>query len=1200
MSVQLSSLRVTADMDVSAYTRAMAEKVAADRQGAASSSAVGAALAKLDAGAEQTAAGMKRLSGNLLEGYKAGSSFEKAVRDIGRAVDTGMSLDRAQVLLDAAYRKFGLVADAAQLARQGFVSIAPAIASLNEHYRAQAETQDRASAAARAQAEAQRELKQRLEDTAAASARAREAQADINARLGVTDGGSNAARAADIEAFGREYDRYVQGLVKVREAEDELARARARNAQSQINASLGVRDDFGSARRAADVEAFAKEYDAYAKSLLRARQEEEALARARAQAAQAQVNTNLGVRDNFNTSARAADIQALGDELDRARAKYDPLWVAAKRYEEAVSEITAKSKLWGISEEHTLELVRGQERAFKATVGAIQANSAEIGMNRNQWGNLGYQVNDVVTMLLSGSNPFQVLATQGGQVVQILSEGQGGIAGSLKSIGGYLISLVTPATVAGTALAAVGVSGALAYSSWRDAQREIAQSLTGIGRASGSTADSINAIATAASAAGQGTVGAARQMATALASTGMVGDEMIRDLVMRGKDIAKTFGVDAAGASEILSQSFSDPARGIEQLNTRLGAFNAATVSNVQSLTAQNRLLEAQRVLYEGLKANLASGTELTSGWGRMWDTAAAAASRYWAAAGRGIDRQWGTGGTTQDQIGWWESRLAELQAIAARRSPTVNQNLGTTAEIERARAEIERLRNAMAEAAAKSAEIKANLDSIRAMGEIRIVMPELDIRRALEDRARFLNGMAEDPVAITNSGLSTEQVRLAAQRAEEMARSFKTQQEQAVAQAELANRAITARSPVERANLAAQQKALELSSAALSPAEKQVQIQQAYNNALKEGNFQLSEAGRQRLLAVQDSIGAAQAEIDGIGKTAREAELLRLNWQAYADLRREAAQNNTSIDLAQLERIKAENAELVKRKELLAERTLENDLGFERRQLGRTDTEQRVASTLRSYGLAEDLNSYQAGLIRMNEQLALTKELGSDFASTFMQSITSGASAVDSLNAALGRVADRLLTLAMDQAWTAIFNNSSGFLSQMLSPFFGGVSGGSLGTVGATTGAVMMKAAGGPIVGPGTGTSDSIPAWLSNGEYVTRASAAAHPQNRRILDFMNAGGVWSMPGFAAGGMVGGASASAATGSPMVKVDVHTLPGTTADVQPRQNADGTLSMEVIMRQVDKRIDHRVASDLENRGPIARKFEGGYGVTRQLR
>lgn len=60
--------------------------------------------------------------------------------------------------------------------------------------------------------------------------------------------------------------------------------------------------------------------------------------------------------------------------------------------------------------------------------------------------------------------------------------------------------------------------------------------------------------------------------------------------------------------------------------------------------------------------------------------------------------------------------------------------------------------------------------------------------------------------------------------------------------------------------------------------------------------------------------------------------------------------------------------------------------------------------------------------------------------------------------------------------------------------------------------------AAGGYISGPGTGTSDSIPAYLSNGEYVINA-AAVRKLGRRHLDMLNSG--IPIPRFADGGMVG-------------------------------------------------------------------------------
>lgn len=62
----------------------------------------------------------------------------------------------------------------------------------------------------------------------------------------------------------------------------------------------------------------------------------------------------------------------------------------------------------------------------------------------------------------------------------------------------------------------------------------------------------------------------------------------------------------------------------------------------------------------------------------------------------------------------------------------------------------------------------------------------------------------------------------------------------------------------------------------------------------------------------------------------------------------------------------------------------------------------------------------------------------------------------------------------------------------------------------------------GGNVTGPGTGTSDSILAWLSNGEYVIRAKAV-EAYGVRMLDALNNIAVPKsrLPGFADGGLVG-------------------------------------------------------------------------------
>jgi len=74
-------------------------------------------------------------------------------------------------------------------------------------------------------------------------------------------------------------------------------------------------------------------------------------------------------------------------------------------------------------------------------------------------------------------------------------------------------------------------------------------------------------------------------------------------------------------------------------------------------------------------------------------------------------------------------------------------------------------------------------------------------------------------------------------------------------------------------------------------------------------------------------------------------------------------------------------------------------------------------------------------------------------------------------------------------------------------------------------------RAAGGQVFGPGTTTSDSIPAMLSNREYVVKADAVDH-YGPAFFDSLNA------MRFASGGYVGGGgnSAAAATGGPSITV----------------------------------------------------------------
>lgn len=80
--------------------------------------------------------------------------------------------------------------------------------------------------------------------------------------------------------------------------------------------------------------------------------------------------------------------------------------------------------------------------------------------------------------------------------------------------------------------------------------------------------------------------------------------------------------------------------------------------------------------------------------------------------------------------------------------------------------------------------------------------------------------------------------------------------------------------------------------------------------------------------------------------------------------------------------------------------------------------------------------------------------------------------------------------------------------------------------TKGAFDAGLALLASGGMVSGPGTGTSDSIPAMLSNGEFVVNAEASR--KHLRLLTAINSGNVRK---YASGGLVTASAVTASSGS---------------------------------------------------------------------
>lgn len=215
--------------------------------------------------------------------------------------------------------------------------------------------------------------------------------------------------------------------------------------------------------------------------------------------------------------------------------------------------------------------------------------------------------------------------------------------------------------------------------------------------------------------------------------------------------------------------------------------------------------------------------------------------------------------------------------------------------------------------------------------------------------------------------------------------------------------------------------------------------------------------------------------------------------------------------------------------------------------------TEENIA-TLNAYNTKQNLmKRYYDNLLQTHKS---TTELMADavldsqssFENFFKNVMTGAKSFSESLK---GLVSDLLGNIVQQIAKTMAAKVVNQFINWLF-PSFGFSGGGSVGGAGgfntysAAAGVLGINfgkfATGGMIFGPGSGTSDSIPAMLSNGEFVMSAAAV-----RRIgVPYLNR----LNKGYANGGIVSGGSASSGFGGPAnIQINIQNETGQQLDVK---------------------------------------------------
>ncbi|MDD1966943.1 phage tail tape measure protein [Pseudomonas putida] len=278
------------------------------------------------------------------------------------------------------------------------------------------------------------------------------------------------------------------------------------------------------------------------------------------------------------------------------------------------------------------------------------------------------QFTDIAVSLQGGQAPLTVFLQQGGQLKDMF----GGIGPAAKALGGYILGLVNPFTVAAAAAAVL----ALAYKQGSDETTAYNTALAMTGNTAGTSSAALTDLARQVAQSG-GTVGKAAAVLAQLATSTRIPVTAFEAIAEAAIKFESATGVAAEETVKNFERIAKDPVAEILKLNESMNFLTATTYENIRSLQEQGKTQDAAALAtaaYEdglnrtstAIKANL--GTLETA-----WAGVKNAAKQAWDAA-LNVGREQ----TLDQQIDALDNRLKE---IAQRSSTPIvfddNPNLG-------------------------------------------------------------------------------------------------------------------------------------------------------------------------------------------------------------------------------------------------------------------------------------------------------------------------------------------------------------------------------------------------------------------------------------------------------------------------------------------------------------------------------------------
>lgn len=355
------------------------------------------------------------------------------------------------------------------------------------------------------------------------------------------------------------------------------------------------------------------------------------------------VANTAGFERGMNQAERALksatkEAKYQGDALAKLIGQIDPTVAAYARLDKMEQQLEAHRKAGRLPtddyKQYVDQLNAARDAVGKTTTAfgnanrAMAANGQTLKQYQNNLRGIPAQFTDIVVSLQGGQKPLTVLLQQGGQLKDMF----GGVAEAGKALGGYVLGLINPFTLAAAAAAAL----AFAYKQGSDETTAFSTALAMTGNTAGATSNQLSDLAQQISSTG-GTVGKAASVLAQLAASTRIPKEAFEQIAVAAIAFEKATGVAAEETVKNFEKIAKDPTAEILKLNESMNFLTASTYEQIKALQEQGNVTAAAQVAneaYEGGLERTATSVQQNLGYvEKGWNAVKSAAKEAWDAA---------------------------------------------------------------------------------------------------------------------------------------------------------------------------------------------------------------------------------------------------------------------------------------------------------------------------------------------------------------------------------------------------------------------------------------------------------------------------------------------------------------------------------------------------------------------------------------